>query len=233
MHRLNKDFDKVVCINLVNRLDKKIKMQAKLDKLGIEVEWFTAVQYGFIPNIVKPLNDSGKAHFNLTQPYEIGAALSHYTVIKQALEEGVEKLFVFEDDVRFRKNFNEELDKYLNKAPEDWELLLLYSFMYEILPGNIRVNSKWIRSHRAWSLMSYGMKKSFMKEYIKRQDQFFTLSDSVTYKMQENSPFNIYSAVPTLCIPDTYLGSNIRGENMNYQYNPTIINLGFSDENYE
>jgi GR25 family glycosyltransferase involved in LPS biosynthesis len=232
MHRLNKDFDKVVCINLVNRPDKKIKMQAKLDRLGIEVEWFTAVQYGFIPNIIKPLNDSGKAYFNLTQPYEIGASLSHYSVIKQALEEKVERLFVFEDDVRFRKNFNEELDKYLDKIPEDWELMLLYSFMYEILPQNIRVNARWIKSYRSWSLMSYAMKRPFMEEYIKRQDQFFTLSDSVTYKMQEEN-FKIYSAVPTLCIPDTYLGSNIRGSSMNYAYNPTIINLGFSDENYE
>jgi GR25 family glycosyltransferase involved in LPS biosynthesis len=232
IHRLNKDFDKVVCINLSNRQDKREKMAIRFNNINLEVEWFTAVQYGFIPNIVKPLVDSGKAHFNLNQPYEIGAALSHYAVIKQALDEGCNNLFVFEDDARLHKNFNEKLDRYLDALPNNWDLFLLYSFMYELKPQNIRVNSRWIKSFNSWSLMAYGMNRKFMEEYIQRQNKFFTISDLVTFKMQEEA-FNIYSAVPTLCVPDIDLGSNIRGENMNYNSNPTIINFGYSNENYE
>ena len=38
MHRLNKEFDKIVCINLAERKDKREDMQKKFDNLGIEVE---------------------------------------------------------------------------------------------------------------------------------------------------------------------------------------------------
>ena len=55
----------------------------------------------------------------------------------------------------------------------------------------------------------------------------------VSYKMQETTNFNIYSAIPTLCIPETHLGSNIRGENQNYKYTPTILNIGYSDDHFE
>ena len=230
-HRLNKDFDKVVCINLIERPDKKEKMVLKFNQLGIDVEWYTAVKYGFIPNIIKPIIDSKKGHFNLNQPFEIGAALSHYAVIKQALEEGCNNIFVFEDDILFHKDFNTKLDKYLDNVPKDWELLLFYSFMYNLVPENIRINSKWIKSKNSWSLMTYAMNRKFMEEYIKRQNNFYTISDLVTYKMQEQN-FKIYSAIPTLCIPNTALGSNIRNE-MNYNNNPTILNLGYSNENYE
>jgi hypothetical protein len=44
---------------------------------------------------------------------------------------------------------------------------------------------------------------------------------------------NIYSAVPTLCIPNQELGSNIRGHNMNYENTQTILNMGFGKENFE
>ena len=44
---------------------------------------------------------------------------------------------------------------------------------------------------------------------------------------------NIYSAVPTLCIPNQKLGSNIRGDNMNYVNTNTVLNMGYGNENYE
>ena len=227
MHRLNKDFDRIVCINLVNRPDKREKMQSRFNKLEISFEWYNAVQYGFLPNLTKPIIDSKKAHFNPTTPYEIGAALSHYAVIKQAFEEGIERLFVFEDDAVFHKEFNSRLDKSLDLLPADWNIILLYSFMYEILPENKRVNSRWITSYRAWSLMSYGINRKAMAEYIKRQDQFFTISDLVTFKMQEEG-WKIYSAVPTLCVPSMDV-SNIRTA-QNYIQTPTIINLGINEK---
>jgi len=233
MNRLNKEFDRVVCINLAERKDKREKMQKKFDELDINVQWYTAVQYGFIPKIVNPIVDSKSGHFNKNQPFEIGAALSHYHVIKQALLEGCESIFVFEDDAKFHNDFNTKLDNYMNDLPEHWDMILFYSFMYHLLPENTRVNKRWMRAFRSWSLMAYGMKKDIMEEYIKRQDNFFTISDAVTYGMQEKTDFRIYSATPALCIPEVQLGSNIRGANMNYNYNPTITNLGYGDENYK
>ena len=53
MHPLNKIFDKIVCINLLERPDKKEKIEKRFNELGIEVEWFNAIKYDFIPNIIK------------------------------------------------------------------------------------------------------------------------------------------------------------------------------------
>lgn len=233
MHRLNKEFDKVVCINLVERKDKREKMQQKFNELGIEVEWFSAIQYGFIPKIVNPIVDSKAGYFNKNHPFEIGAALSHYHVLKQALLEGCEKIFVFEDDVKFHEDFNTKIDTYLNDLPKDWDLFLGYSFMYNLLPENKRVSKRWIRSYKSWSLMAYGINKKMMQEYVSYQDSNFCIADLVTYNLQERKDLNIYSAIPAFCIPETSLGSNIRGENMNYESNPTIVNMGYSDDHYK
>lgn len=233
-HRLNTEFDKVVCINLVNRPDKKAVMQEKFDKLGIEVQWFGAVPYGFASQIVGSLppvqNDFPR--FNTRTPNEFGAAISHYTVIKTALLEGAERIFVFEDDVMFRKEFNDKFDKSYDALPADWDMFLLYSFMYKIQEPNVRVNARWIKSYQAWSLMAYGINKKGMEGYIASQDRMFQIADRSSFKMQEEG-FNVYSSVPTLCIPNPNLGSNIRGENMNYEKTKTILNMGFGNENYE
>ena len=234
MNKINKEFDKVVCVNLINRPDKKEHMQVKLDKLGIEVEWFHAVQYGFageIVNSLKPtVNDFNR--FNPKHPNEFGAAMSHYTVIKTALEQGVQKLFVFEDDVMFRKEFNYAFEVYYDKLPENWDMFLLYSFMYKLQPQNVRVNAKWIKSFDGWSLMAYGMNRKAMEQYIKDQDKMFQIADRASFKMQ-GKDLNIYSAVPTLCIPNPKLGSNIRGEDMNYVNTNTVLNTGYANANFE
>ena len=108
--------------------------------------------------------------------------------------------------------------------------------MYKIQPQNVRVNARWIKSYQAWSLMSYGVNKKGMKRYIADQDKMFQIADRVSFKMQDS--MNIYSAVPTLTIPNQNLGSNIR-ENMNYAKTSvqvqavTVLNMGYGNENYE
>ena len=234
MSLLNEHFEKIVCINLINRKDKKEEMQKRFDKYDINVEWFSAVQYGFAEEIVKSLkpNINGFPRFNTKHPNEFGAALSHYTVIKTALEQGVKKLFVFEDDAMFRKDFELKLGKALFKLPDDWDMINLYSFMYKLQPQNKRISASWIKSFNSWSLMAYGINEKAMKQYIKDMDEKFQIADLASFKMQEKD-LNIYSVVPTLCIPNAKIGSNIRGTDMNYVNTNTIINTGFPNTNYE
>jgi GR25 family glycosyltransferase involved in LPS biosynthesis len=229
-HIINDNFDRVVCINLAKRKDKKQTTQEKFDKVGIKVEWFEAVQYGFAPSVVAALNANRTGRFNAEQPNEFGCALSHYTVIKKAYEDGLDNIFVFEDDICFHKNFNARLDRYFNDLPGDWQMINLYSFMYELLPQNVRVNKSWIRSYKSWSMMAYGMKREVMKEYIRRQDAFFTISDAVTFGMQDS--YSMYTAIPALCVPNPSLESNIRSVK-NYENKITITNLGIKSDEYE
>jgi len=230
-HILNDHFDKVICISLVEREDKKKKAEKKFDELGMSVEFHRPVIHGYNKNIVKYLSNTPISKFNEGHPNEIGAALEHYTVIKTAYLQGVEKLFIFEDDCLFHSKFNELLPKYLDKLPTDWDMIMLYSFMYDFLPQNTRVSSRWIRAYQSWSLTSYGMNRKMMEEYLKSQDLFFTISDLTTYKLQERTDLNIYISTPCLCILDTDLGSNIRNE-MNYKSSPTVLMTGVNEKDY-
>lgn len=227
MRHINNEFDKIVCINLVNRPDKRKEIQKRFDKLGIKVEWYTAVKYGFSQNATTAFNTSGLGKFNAQQPNEFGCALSHYSVIKQALEEGCNNIFVFEDDVLFHENFNEMFDKYINKLPEDYDMFTLYSFMYDIQPQNQKINSRWMKAYDSWSLVAYGMNKQCMTDYIQRQDQIFKIADLVTFEMQRENKYKMYVAAPSLVVPNIEQGSDIR-KLMNYANKPTITNLGIN-----
>jgi len=78
------------------------------------------------------------------------------------------------------------------------------------------------------------MNRKSMAKYINYQDAMFQIADRASFKMQDPpSDMNIYSAVPTLCIPNQKLGSNIRGDNMNYVNTNTILNMGFDNGNFE
>ena len=230
--KFNDYFNSVVCINLVERPDKKEQAQQRFDKFDIEVEWFHPVILGFAPKIISSIVDSGSGHFNKQYPNEISCAIAHYTVIKTAYERCIEKLFVFEDDVLFHRDFNKLFDKYMDAAPVNWDMLMLYSFMFKILPENIRINSRWIKSFKAWSHMAYAMNRKMMKGYLDLMDRMFMIADHASFVLEEQPGFNIYSAVPTLCIPDASLGSNIRGKEMNYAQTNTAINMGINNENY-
>lgn len=110
--------------------------------------------------------------------------------------------------------------------------------MYQFLPQHEKINSRWMRAYKAWSLMAYGMDHKMMTAYIQSQDRMFMISDHATFRLQEDQNYNVYSAIPSICIPDTEIKSNIRN-NMNYkgvgglEGTTSITNLGVSNENYE
>jgi len=77
------------------------------------------------------------------------------------------------------------------------------------------------------------MNRKSMAKYINYQDAMFQIADRASFKMQDPpSDMNIYSAVPTLCIPNIKLGSNIRNH-LNYSETNTVLNLGYSNNNFE
>lgn len=228
---LNQVFEKVVCISLMERGDKMIVMEDKFNKLNIEVEWYRPVIHEYNKKLITKLSDTNISHFNLSQPQEIGASTSHYHVIKTALLQGVEKLFVFEDDLNFIIDFEEKLKRSFDKLPEKWDMIMFYSFMYRYETQNIRLNNKWLKCYNSWSLTSYGMNTNMMKEYIKAQDNYFTIADKVTYDLQKREELNILCSTPPLVIPNTKLSSNIRQE-LNYKTTPSILTLGIDENNY-
>lgn len=244
MSLINEKYDKVVCICLKERDDKYKYSLAQFIKHDIEVEFFRPVVPGYAKVLTEPYNikynspDGSKIRFNPNFPNELGALQSHYHVIKSALLDGVQNLFIFEDDCAYHKDWETLLPKYFNTIPEDADGILLYSYMSAFQPQNIRVKPRWVKGYASWSILAYGMNRRTMERYIAIADAQPMIADSITLYMMTYENFNFYIATPPIIIPAKELTSNIRGENKNYGQTPmvgggNIFMLGIDDKNYE
>ena len=239
MSLINEKYEKVICINLKERPDKYKFIKERFDKYGIKAEFYHPVILGYARHFVDlyadKVNNPQVNHilFNKAHPNEFGTMNSHYYVIKSALLEGVQSLFVFEDDCAFHKDWNNLLPKYLDTLPEDTDAILLYSFMAQLEPQNVRVKPRWTKGFGSWSFIAYGMNRRAMEGYIKLQDSQPMISDKASWVMMTHQGYNFYIASPPLIIPSKELSSNIRGENKNYEKTKSIFIMGIDESNYE
>lgn len=242
MSLINEKYEKVVCISLKEREDKYQHALTQFNKHNINVEFYRPVIPGYAYKLIElyadKYNDYSRNHrlFNKEFPNELGAMQSHYTVIKTALLEGAKSIFIFEDDCIFHKDFNELLPKYFNTLPEDTDGVLLYSYMANYEPQNIRVSPRWTKGFASWSLLAYGLNEKAMHAYIELQDKQPMIADKATWIMMTQQNFNFYIASPPLVIPSKTLTSSIRGENKNYEkpqfLGGNVFMLGINTSDY-
>lgn len=239
MSLINEKYEKVVCICLKEREDKYDYAVSQFAKHDINAEFFRPVIPGYAEKLTQPYNqrynspDNRSIRFNPHFPNELGALQSHYHVIKTALLEGKQSIFIFEDDCAFHKDWDNLLPKYLNTLPEDADGILLYSFMHHLEPQNVRVKPRWTKGFASWSILAYGMNRRAMERYISLADMTPMIADSITNIMMTSESYNFYIASPPLVIPAKNLSSNIRGENKNYETHKTVFLLGVNEEDYE
>ncbi|XP_065312553.1 procollagen galactosyltransferase 1-like [Gordionus sp. m RMFG-2023] len=126
-------FDKVYMINLEKRPERRERMLNCFDELGLDVTLINGIDGN-------KLNDSFLKTQNITMlgnykdPYhkraltlgEIGCFLSHYQIWREVLARDYRKVLVFEDDIRFEKDFRTKVEA-LMKEPErlkmNWDLI--------------------------------------------------------------------------------------------------------------
>ena len=239
MSLINERYDRVVCICLKERQDKYEYMQKQFEKYDIQVEFYRPVVHNYAKHFIEPYADKVNNYeqnyvlFNKHFPNEFGALQSHYTVIKSALLDGVKNLWVFEDDCAFHKDWNDLLPKYMNSIPEDADGVLLYSFMSELNPQNVRVKPRWTKGFASWSFVAYGINERTMKAYIELQDNTPMIADRCSWTLMTYHNYNFYVASPPLIIPSKILTSNVRGENKNYEHIKTVFLLGVNESDYE
>ena len=239
MSLLNDRFEKIVCINLKERKDKYLFIQERFIRHDIHIdEWFHPVILNYSNHFVDLYADANNVPqnnhilFNKQFPNEFGTLHSHYYVIKSALLEGVENLFVFEDDCCFHEDWDELLPKYFDSLPTDADGVLLYSFMSRLEQQNVRVKPRWTKGFASWSLLAYGMNKKAMQGYIDLIDTKPMIADKATWEMMTHQGYNFYIASPPLVTPSKELTSNIRGENKNYDKIQNVFMLGVDTTKY-
>ncbi len=233
IHPLNKKFEKVYCINLTERSDRKDKFEKRMLSLGIEFEFFNTIEYGFNRQLLGVLE---KYNHDIVYPNEIGCAMSHYHIIKKAKELGLKNVFIFEDDTVFLDTFNEEIGFYLDNLPDDFDLFYLYMMMYKWPKKNsidYIVNPKkydkfLYRPKDAHCASAYAINSKMFDDIINYMDKDFRIIDSYYRIIQGLDKYNIYACYPNLTGQD-FDRSNIRGNGVNtpkLDYFSNIVTFG-------
>jgi GR25 family glycosyltransferase involved in LPS biosynthesis len=111
MNPLNEYFDKIYCINLLRREDRKKKCIEQFDKIGLDVEFFPAIDKLTIKNSSR-ITDG-----------QLACLSSHYNIIKKAKHNDFSKILIFEDDVILSDKLMDIFQKNIDTVPKDWKML--------------------------------------------------------------------------------------------------------------
>ena len=140
---LNDIFDRIVVINLDSRPDRMESFDKQAKKYGIEYQRFSAV----------PANPP-------KLPPTWACKESHKSVIKQAVEDNVKRLFVFEDDALFVEDFNTKLADLHKELPEDWDMFYLgaWHLKYENYKEGL------VKMKDSYSAHAYGINAHYLDD---------------------------------------------------------------------
>lgn len=128
-------FDKIFVINLIRRPERLLKMSEILKVLGFDFQVFPAVDGQTLT--VEELQKRGIEFLpGYLDPYykrpmkagEIGCFLSHYEIWRYIVDKNLEKVIIFEDDIRFTENSTHILKKLtedLIKTRINWDFIYL------------------------------------------------------------------------------------------------------------
>lgn len=112
-----------IVINLSHRTDRRTAMEAELDRVGWQAEFFPAI---------RPESPAGFPSIGAR-----GCFLSHLAILKQARSSSVEHLVVMEDDLNFDRHFQERWPDVLTALTETkcWSLFYPGHTLGQMRPG--------------------------------------------------------------------------------------------------
>jgi glycosyl transferase family 25 len=191
--------DRIICINLANRTDKRSRVTEVFNKLKIPVQFFTAQRH--------------------SQGGRYGCFNSHINVIKQAFDDGLEHILIFEDDVvpspSYSERFIQFAVEFLIDTNNNVDILqlgyypiiddsgtLLPLFKAPFTDKQRRMMKFTAAGFHAYCLTRSGMSKILSSEWQKHMgDAHF---DMYVVGLQLNG----YCCVPTLFEQNSCLGTD-------------------------
>ncbi|VDK86283.1 unnamed protein product [Litomosoides sigmodontis] len=150
--------DKIYVINLERRNDRKVKMMELLKLMGFEYTWWKATDGYHLDS--EPLYSEVKFLPGYEDPYykrpmkmgEVGCFLSHYRIWQEVEEKKLNRVIIFEDDLRFVVNSTDllkELIEDIDSSGIEWDLVYLGRKQLE------GANENWMTGHRHLSTVDY------------------------------------------------------------------------------
>lgn len=111
-------FERVYCVNLRRRPDRRERMLKQLDQMDWpfkEIEWVPAVD----GQLCRPPQwfRGGRGAW--------GCYRTHVNLMERCLNDGVNSVLLLEDDADFMAGFPDKVREFLEAVPNDWEMLYL------------------------------------------------------------------------------------------------------------
>jgi len=132
-------------------------------------------------------------HYQLTRG-AIGCFLSHYNLAKQLLEESddIDMYFVLEDDAGLLPNCMDLIKKILLFAPENWDIILLYTARCN---GPI-INKFFTKCNQFWSTCAYILNKTGARKLVDEVDKMKMDGqiDAYLSRMVQQGKINVYGS---------------------------------------
>lgn len=202
---ITEHFDKTYCINMDKRPDRWEKVSKTFSDLGIE----DVHRYSGVDGSTLDLENMNYKKSLLAG--ELGILETHLNLIKEAKEEGLEKILIMEDDVCFTDEIS-KFDEYLSAVPEDWDLLFVGgNHVYGQPP--VKVNDKVLKLNHTVAIHCLAVKNTVFDTIIamakRRQKQI----DAYYADIQKG--YNAYAFTPNMALQYEDF-SDIQNRRVNY-----------------
>jgi GR25 family glycosyltransferase involved in LPS biosynthesis len=138
---LNEIFDRIVVLNLDKRTDRLEHFDKQAKELGITYERFAAYE-GDPPKFL----------------YRDACKKGHQEIMKQALDDGIKSLLIFEDDALFVEDFNNKFADVYSRVPDDWDMLYLGAWHHHFKPQAEGV----VKMVDSFSAHAYGIRGRYL-----------------------------------------------------------------------
>jgi GR25 family glycosyltransferase involved in LPS biosynthesis len=151
--QLNDIFERIVVINLDRRPDRLAEFDEQAKKVGLKYERHSAFDAeGIVDNRGRPMRGI------------VACTKSHYDVLTKAMDDGIERLFIFEDDANFVDDYNEKFEKIWTEVPADWDIFYAGLWLHQFK----QFSENLVRPIDSYSAHAYGIDRKAM-ETVHRQ----------------------------------------------------------------
>jgi len=197
-------FDRVVCINLPYRTDRKVNFLSQCEKYNLgNFEFFNAIDGNTLPN-PHPISNGN-----------FGLILSNIEILKIAKEDNLNNILIIEDDCDFNDKII-EINSYLNKLPDDWDMFYLggnHNIGWGDTLPPYEINDKIVKLHNTFTTHFVAVKSKMFEVLLEELATFSYPIDVIYTKIQKK--YNVY------CTKDMVASqkegySNIENKFVNY-----------------
>ena len=231
--KLQKKFQHIFMLNLSTRGDRRYKMIQQLYEFGLptkfrqsDLDIRTTVPFKKYNTIMMHVLNQNKLG-RLTKPNEYDCTHNHYSMVKQAYDQGYQHCLIMEDDILFIED-KKLWEKYLDNIPSDFDILQFGGFTTDKRVVEEVLNHKdeyWVKHPNVpiWNASMYALSRKGMEYYLEFIDKFFWVADGPLYRAPIDKPeLNTYiCTIPLVIQEDKDVNpSDIRDkQNDNIDYN--------------